>query len=55
LYFYKGTFSNVLKKIYTINKVDESSVTPIIKIIADQFKKKYKKDYEANNPATTNE
>lgn len=55
LYFYKGTFSNVLKKLYTINKVDASSVTPIIKIISDQFKKKYKKDYEANTPATTNE
>lgn len=53
MYFYKGTFSNVLKKLYTINSVEQSTVTPLVKIIADQFKQKYKKDSDANASTTT--
>lgn len=43
-YFYGNTFNNVFKKFYTIGKIDNSSVAPMIQIIAKQFTQNFKKN-----------
>ena len=48
-YFYGNTFNNIFKKFYTIGKIDNSSVAPMIQIIAKQFTQNFKKNRQTKD------
>ena len=48
-YFYGNTFNNVFKKFYTIGKIDNASVAPMIQIIAKQFTQNFKKNRQTKD------